>query len=171
MYLDKVITNVGLVISLYDIIKIDGGLIHPGEGAPLFQCEFRLVVFKPVIGEVILGTISRCTAKGIQVSIGFFHDIFIPEHSLQVPSTYNESESAWYWTFNDQDHWMEAGDTIRFKVQEVTFPAPPTPQELHDAVTQGLPNPGTLENPFAPMLIQGNVFGDGLGMVSWWTQD
>ncbi|KOM58313.1 hypothetical protein LR48_Vigan11g134700 [Vigna angularis] len=36
LFLDKVIANLGLCISVYDIISIDGGFIFPGDGAPTY---------------------------------------------------------------------------------------------------------------------------------------
>ncbi|QCE04700.1 DNA-directed RNA polymerase III subunit RPC8 [Vigna unguiculata] len=36
LFLDKVIANLGLCISVYDIRSIDGGFIFPGDGAPTY---------------------------------------------------------------------------------------------------------------------------------------
>lgn len=42
------------------------------------------VVFRPFVGEVMVGKIKACTKEGVQVSMDFFDDVIIPSYSLQV---------------------------------------------------------------------------------------
>jgi DNA-directed RNA polymerase subunit E'/Rpb7 len=56
-YLDKVIPDLGLAVTIYDIISIGGGHIYPNDGAAYFRVVFRLVIFRPFAGEVIIGRI------------------------------------------------------------------------------------------------------------------
>jgi DNA-directed RNA polymerase subunit E'/Rpb7 len=51
------------------------------------------VVFRPFVGEVMVGKIRACTKEGIQVSLEFFDDIIIPSYSLQVSG---QQQSEWY---------------------------------------------------------------------------
>jgi DNA-directed RNA polymerase subunit E'/Rpb7 len=39
----------------------EGGHIYPNDGAAYFKARFRLVVFRPFIGEVLVGTLAACT--------------------------------------------------------------------------------------------------------------
>jgi DNA-directed RNA polymerase III subunit RPC8 len=71
---------------VYDILKIEGGLIHPGDGGPHFQAEFRLVVFKPFVGEVMTARLTRSSLEGLYLSTGFFDDILIQDGNLQEPA-------------------------------------------------------------------------------------
>ena len=71
-YPRKVIMDVGLCIALFDVIKIGSSLIHPADGGAHFEVVFRVVVFKPFVGEVINGKVSACTKAGIEVSLDFF---------------------------------------------------------------------------------------------------
>lgn len=57
LYFDKIIHNVGLVVSLYDLVSIDGGDVHNGDGGVRFSVHFNLVMFRPFEGEVMLGRI------------------------------------------------------------------------------------------------------------------
>ena len=43
---------------------------------------FRLIVFRPFKGEVLIGRISSSTPAGIKVRLDFFEDILIPGHLL-----------------------------------------------------------------------------------------
>ena len=57
-YFDKVIMDLGLVVTLYDILSIAGGHIYPSDASPYFDVVFRLVVFRPFLGEVLVGRIK-----------------------------------------------------------------------------------------------------------------
>jgi len=47
-----------------------------------FTATFRLVVFRPFVGEILIGWVSSCTEEGLNVKMEFFDDIFIPKHLL-----------------------------------------------------------------------------------------
>ena len=51
-YANHVIQNVGLAISLYDLISLDDSYIYQGEGDAYTRVRFRLIVFSPFLGEV-----------------------------------------------------------------------------------------------------------------------
>ena len=44
--------------------------------------EFRMIVFRPFVGEVLTGRIMAATYTGIRISLEFFDDIFIPAHLI-----------------------------------------------------------------------------------------
>ncbi len=54
----------GLVITVYDIQDISGGFIYPSDGAAVFDVTFRLAVFLPFDGEVIVGRLAKSTRCG-----------------------------------------------------------------------------------------------------------
>ncbi|KAJ9695976.1 hypothetical protein PVL29_008305 [Vitis rotundifolia] len=82
LFLDKVIANLGLCISVYDIRSIDGGFVFPGDGASTYTVEFRLVMFRPFVGEIITAKLKESNANGLRLSPGFFDDIYIPIHLM-----------------------------------------------------------------------------------------
>eukprot|EP00897_Mesotaenium_endlicherianum_P005428 jgi/Mesen1/4913/ME000246S04147 len=159
-YYDKVVVpEHGLCISLYDIQSVEGGFVFPGDGAPRFTVKFRMVMFRPFVGEVLVGKLTGCDPTGLYVSVGFFGDIYIPEHLLQAPSTFDEEERLWVWKFNENDMFMDLDEQVRFRVAQVKYPALPLEQEQQDKSTK----------PFAPMQITGDINADGLGLVQWWS--
>jgi DNA-directed RNA polymerase subunit E'/Rpb7 len=50
---------------LYDILEVDSGFIFPGDGGAHIEIKFRLVVFRPFVGEVLSGKIRSSTEEGI----------------------------------------------------------------------------------------------------------
>ena len=59
-YIDKVLPKLGLVITLFDILKISEGFVFPSDGGVHFDTQFRVVVFKPFVGQVLQGHLKSC---------------------------------------------------------------------------------------------------------------
>lgn len=77
--------------------------MKPGDGSSYINVTFRAVVFKPFLGEIVTGWISKCTAEGIKVSLlGIFDDIFIPQNMLFEGCYYTPEESAWIWPMDEE---------------------------------------------------------------------
>ncbi|XP_059286722.1 uncharacterized protein LOC132602885 [Lycium barbarum] len=160
LFVDKVIANLGLAISIYDIRSIDGGFIYPSEGASTYTVKFRLVVFRPFVGEVITARLKESNAEGLRLSLGFFSDIYVPAPLMPVPSRSepdpeNQNQVRWIWTFDEQEYPIDGVDEIRFQVHNVSYPSIPLEQDKDS-------------KPFAPMVIKGSLDADGLGPISWW---
>jgi DNA-directed RNA polymerase III subunit RPC8 len=112
-YPNRVLMGVGLVISRYgNILKITNGTCVPGDGGSHHECLFRLVIFRPFVEEVCVGTIVKSTREGVQVSLGFFQNIFIPAYWMLRPSEYDEKLGLWVWTpdYGDGDEDDEEKD-------------------------------------------------------------
>ncbi|KAJ0843096.1 putative DNA-directed RNA polymerase [Helianthus annuus] len=160
LFVDKIIAKLGLCISVYDIESIDGGFIFPNEGAPTYTVKFRLIIFRPFVGEIISARLKESNADGLRLSLGFFEDIYIPELLMPEPSeaepdSENRGQVKWTWLFNDEKYLIDGVDEIRFRVQNIKFPE--IPREQKDP------------KPFAPMEIIGSLVSEGgLGPVSWW---
>ncbi len=138
-YPNRVIMDLGLVICRYgDVLQIGDGVCVPGDGSAHHEVVFRLVVFRPFVEEVCVGTIQSCNEEGIYVSLGeFFYDVFIPAYWMLRPSTYDEKRGLWIWTPDYSDDEgdgdeeegkdssnklvMEIGSEIRFKVKGINF--------------------------------------------------
>ena len=96
LYVDKVVKDLGLVVTLYEIVSIERlGTVGPARMAAHFHVVFKVVVFRPFVGEVLEGRVdSTRTAWSLYVRLGFFNDVFIPEHMLQEPSAFDAEAAA-----------------------------------------------------------------------------
>lgn len=166
LYVDKVVKDMGLVVTLYEIVSITGGTVYPGEGSAHFHVVFKAVVFTPFVGEVLEGTLKKADKKGLYVSLGFFDDVFIPEHMLQEPSTFDVGEQLWTWNYQSEKMFMDLGESIRVRVNAVRFPDQPRSLNELDPKSLGKTPSGA----FAPMVVVGDINADGLGLTSWWQQ-
>ncbi|XP_023743420.1 uncharacterized protein LOC111891592 isoform X2 [Lactuca sativa] len=157
LFLDKIIKDLGLCISVYDIQSIDGGFIFANEGAPTYTVKFRLIIFQPFVGEIISAKLKESNAD---VSVGFFDDIYIPAFLLPSPisaepDSENKNQVKWIWKYDGAEYLIDGYDEIRFRVHKVKFPE--IPKEQKDS------------KPFAPMVVIGSLVCEaGLGPISWW---
>ncbi|RZF43985.1 hypothetical protein LSTR_LSTR007257 [Laodelphax striatellus] len=168
---NKVLYNVGLCISLFDIQELDNSFIFPGDGAAHTKVVFRYVVFRPAIDEVIVGKIRSSSKDGIHVTLGFFDDIFIPPENLQNPSRFCEREQVWIWEYDvdgdKHDLFMDPGVKIRFRVTAETFVE--TSPVLNPEAKEAIPAEPLTEEPKIPYSITATINEPGLGLLSWWS--
>jgi len=167
---NKVLKDVGLVISLFDIIEIGESHVIAGDGASHTKVTFRVLVFRPFIEEVLTGRIKSSTKEGVTLNLGFFDDIFLPASNLQHPCRFDESDQVWVWEYptEDGDHhdlFMDKDEEIRFRVTSESFvdtspSAPDAKGKDAKAITE--------EESKIPYQIQASINEPGLGLLSWW---
>ncbi|KAL6851275.1 DNA-directed RNA polymerase III complex subunit Rpc25 [Amphichorda felina] len=121
--------------------------------------EFRMVVFRPFKGEVMLARIRSSTPAGINLRTDFFDDIFVPFEELPQGAEYNHSEQLWIWNFDGERLFYDTHEMVRFQVIDEEWhdqtPAGPTPQGEEPALK-------------APYKIKGSMAREGLGVCLWW---
>ncbi|XP_050434795.1 DNA-directed RNA polymerase III subunit RPC8 [Adelges cooleyi] len=169
MLANKVVMNVGLCLSLFDILEIGDPIIYPGEGAYFSKVRFRFVVFRPFIEEILIGKVKSSGAEGAILSTGFFDDIFVPAANMQNPSRFDVKDKVWVWEYDNcgetVDLHMDIGETVRFRVVSEQF------IDTHPGVDSGLLDAGEIvtSKSKSPYSIIGTVREPGLGVVGWWT--
>lgn len=62
--------ELGFVISVAGVGDIEEGVIIPGDGAAYYKSNFKLVVWKPEMQELVYGTISEITSFGAFMDLG-----------------------------------------------------------------------------------------------------
>lgn len=158
-YSNKVIQKIGLCISLYDVLWTSEGLIGHGTGLVNVNVEFRMIVFRPFKGEVMLGKIRSSTVNGINIRTDFFDEIFIPFSELPTEAEYNHSEQLWIWNFDGEPLFYDNHETVRFQVVD---------EEWHDQTPAGPPKGGEEVVAMPPYKIKGSMAREGLGVCLWW---
>ncbi|KAK7678633.1 hypothetical protein QCA50_018358 [Cerrena zonata] len=139
-YANKVISNLGLVVSVWDLLDINDGMLKPGDGASFVDVKFRCIVWKPFMGEILTGWVKECTAEGIK-----------------------PVELAWVWKADEENElYIESNEKIRFRIEEEIF-ANIKPKSSVEA--SGIEEP---KNKTPPYAIVASCQAEGMGCVSWW---
>ena len=100
-YVNKVLPGVGLCVCLFDILHVGDPYIYPREGGTIQDINFRLVIFRPFVGEILTGKIVNSDEQGLRVSMGFFDNISIDHSLLQEPKSFDEESKIWSWKYSD----------------------------------------------------------------------
>lgn len=69
-YVNSVTKELGFVVSVVSVDKVDDGVIIPGDGAPFYRSNFKLLVWKPELHEIVYGTIVEIANFGAFMQIG-----------------------------------------------------------------------------------------------------
>ncbi len=69
-YINRVTKELGHVISVVSVNDIEDGVIIPGDGAAFYKSNFKLLVWKPELHELVYGTINDITNFGAFMQIG-----------------------------------------------------------------------------------------------------
>ncbi len=69
-YVDKVTKELGFVVSVISVDKVEDGVIIAGDGAAFYKSQFKILVWKPELHELVYGTINQITNFGAFMNIG-----------------------------------------------------------------------------------------------------
>lgn len=83
-----------------------------------------MIVFKPFVGELLVGTIKSMDKNGVILSFDFFDQAIIPPGQLQEGSEWSEKDKAWYWPFGGHKLWMSVNEQVRVRIDKVVFNPP-----------------------------------------------
>ncbi|KAG4306329.1 hypothetical protein PORY_000317 [Pneumocystis oryctolagi] len=118
-FANKVMINTGLCICLFDILYCGKALIKYGDGSAYVSVKFRLIVFRPFIGEVLTGKIQSVSHLGIK---GFIFEKKKQNISTNITSIIGDmDEQQWIWHSSNGDLCLSTGDTIRFVIENELF--------------------------------------------------
>ncbi|CAP95439.1 Pc21g05420 [Penicillium rubens Wisconsin 54-1255] len=160
-YANKVIQKIGLCISFYDLLESSDGLIGHGTGLVNVNVKFRMIVFRPFKGEIMLGKISSGTEHGIKIGLEFFNDILIPPQMLMEKSRFDYAEQVWIWeSEGGTEFFFDVGEVVRFRVES---------EEWHDQIPNA-PDVAdeTPQDRRPPYSILGSMQMGGTGPITWW---
>ncbi|KAJ5658130.1 DNA-directed RNA polymerase III subunit 22.9 kDa [Penicillium longicatenatum] len=159
-YANKVIQKIGLCIGFYDLLESSDGLIGHGTGLVNVNVKFRMIVFRPFKGEIMLGKIASGTELGIKIGVEFFNDILIPPELLLPGAKFDYADQVWTWDNDDGTTlYFDVGEVVRFRIET---------EEWHDQIPTGPDSDQTVTERKAPYSIIGSMQMGGLGPVTWW---
>ena len=69
-YVGKISKELGFVVSVVSVDKVEAGVIIPGDGSAFYKSTFKILVWKPELAELVYGTISDITNFGAFIQIG-----------------------------------------------------------------------------------------------------
>ncbi|KAF8959611.1 polymerase III polypeptide H [Flammula alnicola] len=176
-YANRVLHDVGLCISVFDLSQAGEGKVRYGDGFLWYKVVFRLVVFRPFTSEVIIAKVKSSDEDGIRLTLGFFDDLYIPVAYLPQPTAFDPNERAHFWIPDSElttttelldtpvaeRMYIDQGEVVRIRVESDEFcddePGPPK-------ATEGVQVKREPKRP--PYVVCCSIAEQGLGPVAWW---
>lgn len=181
---NKVVNGVGLCICVYEIDEIYPSQNIPGEGSAYTKTDFRCIMFKPYVGEILIGKVKYCCRSYVKVTLEFFDDVLIFIDQLPKPITFNSEDNIFKWQFSDEcESTSDAKgffvcplQDIRFRVRDVLFDYDVVTsvevegkreeeKEREDIKTY------ELLKKRKTMVVIGSISEMGLGPIDWWKEE
>ncbi|EPQ56176.1 hypothetical protein GLOTRDRAFT_59284 [Gloeophyllum trabeum ATCC 11539] len=177
-YANRVLHDVGLCIAVFDLVSASEGRVRYGDGCLWYKVTFRMVVFRPFAGEVLLARVKSSDEDGIRLTLGFFDDMYVPPAYLPQPSAFDPNERAHFWLADAGPEqgthelldspvaarmYIDKGEVVRVRVEMDEFyddePGPPKASE-------GVRVEREQRRP--PYTVTCSIAEQGLGPTSWW---
>lgn len=117
-YADKTTEDLGLVITVIDVINIGDGFKLPEDASRHYVVEFSLLTFKPEIHEVIEGEVSSVTNFGVFVNIGIIDGLVHLSQTMADQVSFSKTGSI---QGSQTGQSLKAGDVVRASVVAVSF--------------------------------------------------
>ncbi|KAH7881701.1 RNA polymerase III subunit Rpc25-domain-containing protein [Phlebopus sp. FC_14] len=176
-YANRVLHDVGLCISVFDLVEAGEGKVRYGDGCLWYKSKFRMVVFRPFASEVILAKVKSSDEDGMRLSVCFFDDMYIPQAYLPQPSAFDPNERAHFWlpdspyttahelleSPTSDRMYIDQGEIVRVRVEvDEFYDDEPGPPKAADGVVV------KREARKAPYSIICSIAEQGLGPTAWW---
>ncbi|MFC1728239.1 DNA-directed RNA polymerase [Nanoarchaeota archaeon] len=110
--------DLGVVIDVSSVSKIEEGVIIPGDGAPYYNTTFKLLLFKPEMQEVVFGSIKDVTDFGAFITLGPIEGMI---HVSQTMDDFVSFAKEKVLTGRDSKRTLKVGDLCRARLIAVSF--------------------------------------------------
>lgn len=106
----------GYYVTPTTLGSIGEGKVRSNTGAVVFPVEFKCIVFKPYIEEVLLGEVKKIFRRGCFLSAGPLDEIFVHEEMMEG-CLYHQSESMDSSYFKHEEGFeIRIGTQLRFRL-------------------------------------------------------
>ena len=92
-YKEHVNRELGVVVSVVNVSEVGDGIIIPGDGAAYYKSKFKLLVWKPEMGELVFGVINEITNFGAFMNLGGMQGMIHISQTMEDYVSFAKSDS------------------------------------------------------------------------------
>lgn len=115
----KLNPDIGVFLAVTDVIKIGEGKIVPEDGAVHYPAEFKVLVFRPEVNELVHGEVVDITEFGAFTRIGPI-DALIHVSQIMDDKLSYDSKNAIF-TGKKTGYKLKEGDVVRTRVVGISL--------------------------------------------------
>ncbi|KAL0234927.1 hypothetical protein GEMRC1_001509 [Eukaryota sp. GEM-RC1] len=168
-YSGKVLSDHGICISMWELMDMSDPFIFPGKGESYTWVTFKMLLWQPMVGEIVSGKVLSCSKEeGITVSLGFYDELIVPPTQMMPNTSFDDIDNLWTWAYTeDYDLPIDIDHSIATRITDVTYPLA-KPKIKPDPKKQLEVDQEEEETPSAIRVVA-SIAETGLGMKDWWT--
>ena len=110
--------EIGEVIGVVSVSKVGEGIIIPGDGAAYYNSDFKLIVWKPEMNELVYGTINEITNFGAFINMGAMQGMI---HISQTMEDFVSFSSSNVLTGKSSKRVLKKGDNCLARVVAISY--------------------------------------------------
>ncbi len=111
--------RLGVVLSVTSIDKIGEGKIVPNDAGVYYNCEFKLLTYKPEIQEIVCGKVIDNTEFGAFVRMGPMDGLIHISQIMDDFVSFDDKNSLFLG--KESKHTLKEGDMVRARVIAVSL--------------------------------------------------
>jgi len=116
-YADYYDRELGKVICIVEVLKVGEGVLIPGDGAAYYKSEFKLLIWKPELHELVYGTIAEITSFGAFINMGVMRGMI---HIGQTMDDYVSFSKADSLMGKNSKRGLKAGDLCMARIVAIS---------------------------------------------------
>lgn len=109
--------ELGKVVAVIEVLNVGDGVIIPGDGATYYQSDFKLLVWKPELQEIVYGTIAEITNFGAFINMGVMRGMI---HISQTMDDYVSFSKLNTLSGKSSKRILKAGDTCMARIVAIS---------------------------------------------------
>ncbi len=110
--------ELGVVIDVLEVLNVEEGIIIPGDGAAYYRSNFKLIVFRPELQELVYGNIEEITNFGAFMDMGVMRGMI---HISQTMDDYVSFSKTGALTGKDGKKSLNTGDQCLARIVAISY--------------------------------------------------
>lgn len=110
--------DLGIVVDVCGVKEIKEGIIIPNDGAPHYETQFELLVYKPEMQEVVMGRVKDIADFGAFLTIGPIEGMI---HISQTMDDFVSFAKDKVLIGKESKHTIKVGDVCKAKIIAISF--------------------------------------------------
>jgi len=117
-YADKTTEDIGLIITIVEVLSIGEGFKLPEDSSRHYVVEFVVIAYKPDLHEVVEGEVSSITNFGVFINLGVVDGLVHLSQTMTDQVSFSKTGSI---QGSQTGQSLKAGDFARASVVAVSF--------------------------------------------------
>ena len=115
--------EMGIIVAIFDVKVSEEGRVIPGDGATYHDSEYSVLAFKPMIKEVVEGTVVSIQQSFARISLGPVEGIAHISQIMDEHVIFDPQRRAFIGERTRRI--VEVGDVVRARIISVSMPSEP----------------------------------------------